>query len=234
MEAIGFLVSILTTPYRAGGFMKRFSFFTICFIAGLSFILSCNDDSVGPDKDLDSMAVTDFPNMTEIWWKYQVYDSLGSLFDTVRVACEGNTTLHGRNAVIWVYHYRTYQESLYVYVSDDTIYFFNDTSYTQPLRFYVFPLKVGHFWLLDPSSHDTTEVIQKGTVATEAGEFPNSFLVSTEWDYPDNVGDEKIWISRGVGIVKERIYSTTLATTSITKWDLISFQTPLQKIIFVD
>ena len=208
--------------------MRRFFLLIICLLACLSFIVSCDDDPVGPPKDVDSLSISGFPSMSDIWWKYQVFDSLNGLYDTVLVACEGNETLSdGRNTIIWVYHYKTYEDSFYVHKGNDSIFFYHDTSGVNPYRIYVFPLALGRLWTFGMSPYDTIRVTEKGTVSTPAGNFGNSFLVSSHWGFIDATGDEDIWISKGIGIVKERIDHITIAGRTLKKWVLIDYQPPL-------
>jgi hypothetical protein len=211
-----------------GGFMGRFSLLIVCLLAGLSFIVSCDDDAIGPPKNTDTLPISGFPNMSYIWWKYQVFDSLNDLYDTVLVACEGNKFLSGgRNSIIWVYHYKAYEDSFYVHSGHDTVFFYHDTSGVYPDRIYVFPLALGRFWIFGMSPYDTIRVTAKGAVPTPAGNFGNSFLVSTHWGFIDASGDEDIWIAKQIGIVKERIDHITIAGRTLKKWTLIDYQPPL-------
>lgn len=202
--------------------MKRFSPIILCLATAFSFIISCDDDSVRPPKITPSLTVDKFPDTVGQWWQYQVYDSLNTTYDTVMVICEDTVTIHGgKNTIIWVYHHRTYEESLYVNVSHDTVAFFNDTSAVWPIKILVFPLANGRFWIWGDAPYDTVRVTQKNHVATPICYFNLSFQVSSVWNFIDNTGDFKTWIAADVGIIKERREWTSLATTSITHWELI-------------
>jgi hypothetical protein len=209
--------------------MKEFSLSILCLIACLTLIVTCDDDSAGPENKIDALVVADFPNAAGIRWDYEVFDSIANNYDTVTVTTEECPALSNwGNALLWIYHYPDWTDTTYVYIHNDTVHFCNDSTLQGCHRIYVFPIKVGSFWWVNPEADmvDTSFIVRKGDVATKMALFKDGFCIMTSWHTFLDGGTVETWVVADVGIVKWN-YRQAIEKAVVEKWELIAYQPPL-------
>jgi len=200
---------------------------------------SCGDDDTptgGPPGPVDQ-----FPSQIGMLWKYQVYDSLSQVTDTIWVSVtEGLPSVPEITASVW-WLYWTTRDSLVVrdvVLRSDTVEFWTDTTQTEPelLERLVFPLELDREWVAPVGyGADTSRVEEVGTVTVPAGTFGNAALVTRVWN-PDFEGGgnwSTTWIADNVGIVYRHYLSafnpgggvviTLNQTWKLIEYDLTTF-----------
>ncbi|MEE9443536.1 MAG: hypothetical protein V3V99_12805 [candidate division Zixibacteria bacterium] len=106
--------------------------------------------------NLTTFYIEQFPNDIAFFWKYESYDSINNIYDTVFVLVTDTITVSTVSGDIlgkvWVYDYGDRQDTEYVAVVDNRIEVYPLPRITipelNPLRdyYYEFPLTVGRYW----------------------------------------------------------------------------------------
>ena len=205
--------------------------FLAAFILGLG---SCGDDDTptgGQPGPVDQ-----FPTQIGMLWKYQVYDSLSHVTDTVWVSVtEGLPSVPEITVFVWRLYWTT-RDSLVVrdvVLNGDTVEFWTDTTQTEPdlLERLLFPLELGREWVAPVGyGADTSRVEEIGTVTVPAGTFNNAALVTRVWN-PDFEGGgnwSTTWLADNVGIVYRHLLSAFnpgggVVITLNQTWKLIGY-----------
>jgi len=146
-----------------------------------------------------------FPNEVGSVWVYSVYDSLTERSYDMTVSIADTATLVGDTPVtLWVFAGDGNIDTMYVFVSGDTMTFHAPSSMTIS-RMYVFPLSVGKEWNCGQSCIWEYSVEQRGTIDVPARPFANAYDIrgesggfncyglNSEWFVP-HVGP--VWIYR--------------------------------------
>ena len=203
----------------------------VTFILGLG---SCGDDDTPTGSQPGP--VDQFPSQIGMLWKYQVYDSLSQVTDTVWVSVtEGLPSDSEWTVYVWSLYWTT-RDSLVVrdvVLNGGTVDFWTHTTQTEPdlLERLVFPLELGREWVAPVGyGADTSRVEEIGTVQVPAGTFTNAAMVTRVWN-PDFEGGgnwSTTWIADNVGIVYRHYLSAFnpgggVVVTLNQTWNLIEY-----------
>ncbi len=165
-----------------------------------------------------------FPNNVGDKWVYTVYDSLSNSYDTLTVDIVGTTTGHNKTLKIWLYRSHIYNDSMFVNVSNDTVYFYQDSYANLTDHEFVFPLSVNKYWYNTDLQSDSTIVKDKEAVTIPFGSYPDAYKLERRWGSFNVYGYSETWFVNNVGIVK--MYRRILGFDNIKEiWELINFTT---------
>ena len=67
-----------------------------------------------------------FPNKVGDQWVYSVYDSLSHSVDTLIISIVGTTVGNGKDLTIWTRKSNFYNDTIYVNVNQNTVYYYDD------------------------------------------------------------------------------------------------------------
>jgi len=181
--------------------------------------------SCDSDKPTGSSGVIldPFPNAVGMLWKYEVFDSLTAMTDTVWVSVTDSTlTRCGFISYSWRQHWTTRDSVVNRYALawvDSAMIDLVTDSTCEPMMLdrFVFPLVEGAVWT-GPSIFDTCRVAETGTVTVPAGAFRNSALVEYTWDRDFEGGGNwtKTWLAPDVGIAHRHGFQTYSDGATIT------------------
>ena len=184
-------------------------------------VLGCGDSASAPEK------VTDvFPTQVGSTWVYRLTDRNTGELDTLEVTSIGDREFEGWGSVhVLVYRFRSWSDTVFVAAQEDTVRFLPSVRTGYFSAGFVLPLEVGATWSL--WFNDTTRVVEKGEVITEAGEFPGSFRVEVAVPYHFNSFLlATMWVYPGVGIIKETREEYNLGPVMRYDRELIAYHFP--------
>jgi hypothetical protein len=163
-----------------------------------------------------------FPNKVGDQWVYAVHDSLSGTVDTLTVSVIGTTTGNGKDLNIWVRKSHTYNDTLYVYLDNSTVYYYNDPYPNVVDHKIVFPLEVGKTWTNPDQVSDSSIVKSTEPVSVPADDFLNAFRIERNWGGFNVYGYSITWFVENVGIVK--FYRRIQGFDNIKEtWELLSY-----------
>jgi hypothetical protein len=180
---------------------------------------ACNnttENNPGPDT------TSTFPNKVGDKWIYSVYDSLSSSTDTLIISIIGTTISNGKQLSIWTRKSDFYNDTIYVNVSRNTVYFYDD-----PFPIVVdykieFPLEVGRSWINPDKAHDSSIVKAREPVTVPADNYSDAYRIERDWGSFNVYGHSVTWFVDNVGVVK--LYQRIQGFDNIKQtWELLSY-----------
>jgi len=207
--------------------MHRIFLFSLVFIFSLGFI-SCKKMN---EPDYNNPGKSQFPMSVGSVWEYAIVDTLIHTYtgeteihhDTVDVTIIGTTTLsNGKNAAIWQYKFRNKIDSLFVFLSDDSLIFYDDDEYLTIKFGFMLQLQANNEWELSAINY---KVFLKDTLQVPVGLFVKVYHVE-EYERQGNViGWNDYFIVPKIGIVKYH-YGTFFTISEINnniEWKLLAY-----------
>jgi hypothetical protein len=163
-----------------------------------------------------------FPNKVGDQWVYAVHDSLTGSVDTLTVSIVGQTRGNGKDLTMWVRRSTVYNDTLYVYVDRNTVYYYQDAYPNVVDHKIVFPLEVGKTWTNPDQVSDSSIVKNKEPVSVPADNFVSAFRIERNWGGFNVYGYSVTWFVENIGIVK--MYRRIQGFDNIREtWELISY-----------
>lgn len=186
----------------------------------ISLLFSACENSTENNPPPDSTKT--FPNKVGDQWYYGVYDSLTSTVDTMNVRIIGTTTANGKELTIWARTSSTYNDTIYVNVDKNTVYFYTDPYPNFADKIIEFPLEVGKYWLNSGKITDSSIVKSIESVNVPADNFTESYKIERNWGGFNVYGYSDTWFVDNVGIVK--MYRRIGGFDNIKDtWELLSY-----------
>jgi hypothetical protein len=194
---------------------------------------SCDDDS--PTGHRPEPIETHFPNAIGMLWKYQVYDSLTEVTDTVWFSVTDTFTLStGDFVTLWrekrIGAERHYFRLSFLGFRGDTLETFDDSVGVPANERIVFPLELSSSWTGPVAVDDTSTVAQIGQIEVPAGKFNNGARIDRSWnlDFEEGGNWSQTWVVPDVGVVSRYRRSqfsdgTKIIVTTNEIWELIEY-----------
>jgi hypothetical protein len=179
------------------------SYFTFCtiFVSLICLQLSCKKNTTEV-KHEQPKEIEYFPNAIGSWWKYERYDSLNGIRDTVTATIVDTTTFaDGSKMKIWKYTSNIdstlEQDYYYAGIRNDTLRFISPYQYG--FR-YPLPLKVG---IITDTQFDSLHVIQIDSLTITSGIFDSTYQIYFSLMCGDECSQEsRLWFAPTIGFVK--------------------------------
>lgn len=166
--------------------------------------------------------ITTFPNKAGDQWIYAVYDSLSGSVDTMTVKIVKTITANGKELSVWARNSNSYNDTLYVNIEGNTVYFYTDPYPNNVDKKIEFPLEVGNYWKNPDQISDSSIVKAVESVTVPADIFPEAYRIERTWGGFNVYGYSETWLSDNVGIVK--MYQRILGFDNIKQtWELLSY-----------
>ncbi len=203
----------------------------IIIIAVIILIIACDDSPTRYGKAPVDMQ---FPDKTGMLWKYEVYDSLTQITDTVWVSfTDDNTNSEGEIFIEWKEKHASNNLFLIKHVRSkgDTIEIHNfNGPWDTHIERLIYPLELGESWAGLEANDDTSTVTLVGQISVPAETFNNGARIDRSWgkDFEDGGNWSQTWIVPDVGIVSRYFLSQFSDGSSITvtkneTWQLIDY-----------
>jgi hypothetical protein len=186
----------------------------------ISLLISACDNTTENNPPADSTKT--FPNKVGDQWNYAVYDSLTGTVDTMNVKIVGTTGVNGKDLTIWARTSSTYNDTIYVNVDMNTVYFYTDPYPDVVDKKIEFPLEVGKYWINTGKITDSSIVKSIESVNVPADNFTESYRIERNWGGFNVYGYSVTWFVDNVGIVK--MYRRIQGFDNIKEtWELLSY-----------
>jgi len=143
-----------------------------------------------------------FPNKVGDEWIYAIHDSLTNNVDTMIVKIVGTTVGNGKEFTIWARRSNMYNDTLYVIVDNNTVYYYTDPYPNVVDHKIEFPLEVGKYWINHDQISDSSVVKSLEPVTVPADNYPESYRIERNWGGFNVYGYSITWFVDNVGIVK--------------------------------
>jgi hypothetical protein len=200
--------------------LRKYHVFKIILTLFIPLLLSACENST--ENNPPEANTGSFPNKVGDQWVYAVHDSLNGSVDTLTVNIIGTTTGNGKNLTIWARKSHTYNDTLYVYLDNNTVYYYNDPYPDVVDHKFVFPLEVGKSWTNPDQAYDSSIVKKIEPVSVPADEFLNAYRIERNWGGFNVYGYSITWFVENVGIVK--FYKKVQGFDNIREtWELLSY-----------
>ncbi len=221
--------------------MKKTAFVFLFALCASLTLSTCGDDLSGPgiDPGVDSLSdsagtVSYFPNVRNVVWKYEIYDSLtASVVDTITITIRGERSVSsGGLARVWeTLHSATDStDSSFVRIDSDSVQFFVSRTFSFGNDIFLMPLFQGKLWQ-NPGflGADSGGVLAIDSISVPAGDFPVAARVLNGWqaNFQSSNVLRTSWVVDSVGIILRQDFSKVVinsvtTVTSNTVWRLLS------------
>ena len=200
--------------------LRKSGLFKLILALIIPLILSACENST--ENKPPEVNTGSFPNKVGDEWVYAVHDSLNGSVDTLTVSIVGTTMGNGKDLTIWVRNSHNYNDTLYVYVDNNTVYYYEDPYPNIVDHKIVFPLEAGKTWTNPDQVSDSSIVKNIEDISVPAGNFSDAFRIERNWGGFNVYGYSITWFVENVGIVK--FYRRILGFDNIKEtWDLLSY-----------
>jgi hypothetical protein len=204
---------------------------TILILSIIIIIMACDDS---PTRHSKPPIDKHFPNSTGMLWKYEVYDSLTQITDTVWISYTDNYFVPSGDFFIeWKEKHLTDNifEFKTVRVKGDTIEIQNsDIVLVYQVERLIYPIELGKSWAGVMAIDDTSRVTLVGQIEVPAETFYNGARIDRSWnlDFEQGGNWSQTWIVPDVGIVSRYFLSqysdgTNITVTKNETWELIEY-----------
>jgi len=205
----------------------------LVILSALIFLIACDDSPTRYSNNLPPVP-QDFPGAAGMLWKYEVYDSLTQITDTVWVSYTDNYFgPSGDFFIEWKErHFTDYSfEFKTVRAHGDTIEIQNsDIVLVFQSERIIYPIELGNSWAGIEAIDDTSRVTLVGKIEVPAETFYNGARIDRSWNLDIEQGGNwsQTWLVPDVGIVSRYFLSQFSDGTSITvtkneTWELIEY-----------
>ena len=187
--------------------------------------ISCSDKNNIVDS-FDILPLEEFPTQIGTFWKYEIYDSLVSQFDTLIVSISGSKhiTADSLPVSVWTYQTKSSIDTLYAYINGDTLFYYKTVgeSFYIPHMF-IFPLKANSTWDHNLSSYEVTGI---KPVVTHSGTYTRAFHLRQSTTGLNEYSFYNFWLvhDRGPVFYSEREILWT--ENSNETWNLVAYIRP--------
>ncbi len=173
----------------------------LLFLAIMVFLAACENSTENKNPKPGGTDV--FPDKVGDKWVYAVYDSLSQTTDTLNVQIVGTTlSTNNKSLKIWVFSSRSYNDSMFVSVSDSAVYFYEDRNATFINQKIEFPLEINKYWINPNLQTDSTIVKGIESVTVPADTYPDAYKLERVWLSFNVHGHSVTWFVNNIGIVK--------------------------------
>jgi len=204
---------------------------TTILLVLLVLLGSCTDDP--PTGNKDGKGNVDFPNAIGMLWKYQVYDSLTQITDTVWLSLT-DTLTSGSNGFVTRRSEKHVRAGLfdwqYLHFRGDTLEILDSVDASSAGETVVFPLDLGSSWQGPVSADDTSVVTLVGRIDVPAGPFNDGARIDRSWnlDFEGGGNWSQTWLVPDIGMVYRYCLSQFSDGSSVTAtknevWELIGY-----------
>jgi len=170
-------------------------------LAVIMILASCENST--ENKNPKPAGTDVFPNKVGDKWTYAVFDSLTNTTDTLNVQIVGTTlSTNNKSLNIWVFNSRTFNDSMFVSVTDSVVYFYEDRNATLLNQEIEFPLEINKYWVNPHLQFDSTKVTAKESVIVPADTYPDAYRLERTWLSLNVHGHSITWFVDNIGIVK--------------------------------
>jgi hypothetical protein len=166
-------------------------------------------------------------------WKYQVYDSLTEITDTVWLSITDTTTFSADEFVTErreKHVVADYSGWRYLHFRGDTLEIFDDAVGVPANERIVFPLELGSSWTGPTAADDTSTVTLVGQIEVPAAKFSTGARIDRSWnlDFEGGGNWSQAWVVPDVGVVSRYRRSqfsdgTSITVTTNETWELIDY-----------
>ncbi len=192
----------------------------ILFLIIISLLFAACENSTENNPAPDNTKT--FPNKVGDKWIYAVHDSVTNSEDTLTISIVGTTTGNGKNLTVWTRKSNFYNDTFYVFIDKNTVYYYTDSYPNVIDNEIVFPLEVGKYWKNPDQISDSSKVIAKETVNVPADNFPDAYRIERNWSSFNVYGHSLTWFVDNVGIVKEYVRIQGFDNIKQT-WELLDY-----------
>jgi len=188
---------------------------------GLFFLLTgCQKDKTGDDLSNNDENTEYFPNSLNTQWKYERYDSLNSLSDTIIVRVIGDTVISEDIYMIWEYDYNIEKERFYISAKTDSVKFYSSINIPMD-QLYLIPFNINGGWV-NPDYHlDTSFVMEIQDITIDNITYSDVVLIVRSAFGVNDYLTEKIWIKPYLGLVKLERKHIVLGPHKDETWKII-------------
>jgi len=216
------------------GFLQRLPLTAALGLTLLAMLVVGCPDS----KTVNPEPPAGYPTSPGSRWTYWAYDSLGQHGDTIDVEILEELATGYSGATSWTVHVHggeTYIGFLrggtnLVEERGDSLLFYWVAMEPEPYPYllFEFPLETGRYWKLPPDAHvaynDSTIVVGRDAIHTEAGFFPDAVLLRRQISWIDCAQVDELWFAADVGVVGCRtVVSGLPCIEQTTTWELLSY-----------
>lgn len=199
---------------------KKSIIYKISALLFISLLFSACENPTENNPPPDS--TNTFPNKVGDEWNYAVYDSLTGTVDTLNVKIVGTTAANGKDLTIWARNSSTYNDTIYVNVDMNTVYFYTDPYPDIVDKKIEFPLAVGKYWKNPDQITDSSIVKSIDLVNVPADNYTEAYRIERNYGGFNVYGYSVTWFVDNVGIVK--MYRRIQGFDNIKEtWELLSY-----------
>lgn len=200
--------------------LRKSAIIKLLLVFIIPLLLSACENSTETNPPPDS--TNTFPNKVGDQWIYSVYDSLSHSVDTLTISIVGTTVGNGKDLTIWTKKSNFYNDTIYVYVNRNTVYFYDDAYPTVADHKIEFPLEVGNYWINTDQVSDSSIVKNIESVTVPADTYSDAYRIERDWGSFNVYGHSVTWFVDNVGIVK--LYQRIQGFDNIREtWELMSY-----------
>jgi hypothetical protein len=188
-------------------------------------LVSCgDDDETGPPSEAEILT---HPGSV---WTYTVDFNFYSQRDTnevtVRVLDAGSDGPEGPPTARWEIDYGDTADTSFVYVSGDTVkivakYYWAVGSLSQS---FVFPLRVGDFWVNPYCCSDTSRVVARDSIQVPSGSYESYKIDRSNRSFNFQL-HTTTWFDPAIGIIKQYRSIYDIGPYSEETWELTGYET---------
>jgi hypothetical protein len=200
--------------------LRKSAFFKLLLVFIIPLLLTACENSTETNPPPDS--TNTFPNKVGDQWIYSVYDSLSHSVDTLIIRIVGMTVGNGKDLTIWTRKSNFYNDTIYVYVNRDTVYFYDDAYPIVADHKIEFPLEVGKYWINTDQVSDSSIVKNIESVTVPVDTYSSAYRIERDGGSFNVYGHSVTWFVDNIGIVK--LYQRIQGFDNIKEtWELLDF-----------
>lgn len=200
--------------------LRKSNIIKVLIVLTVTLLLSACENSTENNPRPDSTST--LPNKVGDKWIYSVYDSLSNTADTLIISIIGTTISNGKQLTIWTRKSDFYNDTIFVNVDRNTVYYYDDP-YPNVVDYkIVFPLEVGRYWINPDKAHDSSTVKAIELVTVPVDNFTDAYRIERDWGSFNVYGHSVTWFVDNVGVVK--LYQRIQGFDNIKQtWELLSY-----------
>ncbi len=178
--------------------------------------ISCEKNDLSENNDQKEY----FPNKVNTIWKYERFDSLQNMIDTLIVSIVDDTLLSWNTYTIWKYDYKTYTEKFYVLEKKDSITTYK-LSFDRIDQLYIIPFELHNGWINPDYHFDTSFVSAIQDITIDNRNYSNVVLIERTAFCCNDYLIEKLWFKPYLGLLKMERLHYILGPYKNETWKLI-------------
>jgi len=199
---------------------KSFFYLQLTILGLVCLSISCQKDKAEDDLSNNDENTEYFPNSVNTQWKYERYDSLKSLLDTITVRIISDTVISDDVYMIWEYDYNIEKERFYISTQADSIKFYS--SINNPIdQLYLIPFNINDGWINPEYYSDTSFVLEIQDITIDNITYSDVVLIVRSAFGFNNYLTEKIWIKPYFGLIKLERKHIILGPYKDETWEII-------------